>query len=111
MLKTFLSIVFFCLLTTNTFAVCIFQTASGRITDINGNGIQTPVKIESLLDIDPVEMRVVNSKPFGYYSVPNVISCENYLFTPMSKTWNFNPVDLIVIPSEQSTNLNFTGEQ
>lgn len=95
----------------NLVNVCIYQTASGKVSDNYGNGISAFIEVKSLLDIDPVLTRTVRSNNFGNYSVPNLISCENYEFRVVSNRYSFTPEILTVIPSEQSENLDFTGTE
>lgn len=93
----------------NLVNICVPVTVTGRIGDSFGNGISTIVRVIALQGIDPVTTRTVKSNQFGNYSVPNLISCEQYEFRPVSNRFTFSPEFINAVPSEQSTDINFLG--
>jgi hypothetical protein len=100
-------------LVTCTFVNTFIPTAatasiSGQVTDFNGHGIYN-VRL-TLTKVSTGETIILRTNPFGYYSVQELATGENYVITLRSKRYVFNPDSRILSLFENINDLNFQAE-
>ena len=78
----------------------------GRVTNVDGRGLD---KVMIIMTDGNGEVRYALTNPFGYYRFADVPAGETYIFTAVSKRYQFTQPTQILSVTGQFEDLNFTA--